>query len=159
MSTPLCTRLEGMTSQWSNWSASLVLACVNNPSLIQERRNNTQAARQHCTHVDRSQPQQPKMKVSIHFNGIAMKEVTWISYVYEWAPVSHSGAAAFNLAPCICRRARDKELMCTGKPVCPPHRSINCFYSRLLLHKLVVPQEVINTGTWLRFDFLVILST
>ena len=55
--------------------------------------------------------------------GIAVKRINWAPFTrYNWAPVSHSGAAAFILIKA------DKQLI-----ACSLHNSVNSFHNRLML--------------------------
>ena len=72
--------------------------------------------------------------------------------MYKWSRVSCSGVADIHLATCVCTSSSVKELI---RPVCSLMHSINSFHNRLMLHHLVISQEVSDPGTRLTFQFLV----
>ena len=95
-----------------------------------------------------------------HTTGKPMKEVTWVLLCL--CTNGHRSAALarqpFILPPVFVQAAVIRSWQELIRPVCSLMRSIKSFHNRLILHHWVISQEVINTETRLRFQFLVIFS-
>ena len=84
-----------------------------------------------------------KIMQSSHNIPDCMKEVTWLSY----------GRLPFILLTVFVQAAVIRSWCELIRPVCSLMRSINSFHNRLMLHHQIISQEVINTESWLTFQF------